>query len=71
MEKEKTIYDLQLHESMIIKSTPLSPGAFPFEWQVTRVPGGWHYKDSSPSRNMALDFFVTYNNEFQVDEEKQ
>lgn len=61
--KQKTIYDLKLHESIIVKVTGQG---YPTSWQVTRVPGGWFYQDDNPNRTTVNEFFVAYNNEFQI-----
>jgi len=61
--KQKTIYDLKLHESIIVKVTGQG---YPTSWQVTRVPGGWFYQDDNPNRTTVSEFFVAYNNEFQI-----
>ena len=60
MNKEKTIYDLKLHEDMRIDIEGTPDGA---TWEVIRVPGGWLYhlwRDG----NKISDNFVPYNNEF-------
>ena len=61
--KQKTIYDLKLHESIIVKVTGQG---YPTNWQVTRVPGGWFYRDDNPNRTTVSEFFVAYHNEFQI-----
>ena len=53
--KEKTIYDLELHEGMFV-------GAM---W-VVRVPFGWIYQCWDMERNQPMTgTFVPFNNEFQ------
>jgi len=49
---DKTIYDLELHETLKDESTI---------YCVTRVPGGWIYRVSYKDTLI----FVPYNNEFQ------
>jgi hypothetical protein len=67
--KQKTIYDLNLHESIMVKVTGQG---YPTTWQVTRVPGGWFYQEENPRKTTMSEFFVLYNNEFQeVKENKE
>ena len=56
----KTIYDLELHEALIIEE---SGDGFHTKWSVTRVPGGWHYYDTNPNRTTVNSFYVPFNNE--------
>lgn len=58
-EKEPTIYDLALHETIIIKFGPSE--AF-----ITRVAGGWLYNIYRLDRNSMVSTFVPFNNEFQL-----
>lgn len=53
MTKQKTIYELGLHEC-----TPVDPSAF----YVMRVPGGWLY--CSQSHHAVPPVFVPYSEEF-------
>ena len=44
--KEKTIYDLKLHETLVVvEQLPPNANGQPVEkkYEVTRVPGGWVY----------------------------
>jgi len=56
----KTIYDLKLHEYIIIDYS---------DTIVTRVPGGWIYeieRSNGHSRGRLINtIFVPYNNEYQ------
>lgn len=56
--KSKTIYDLELHES--ITQETFGKG-MPIKWMVTRVPGGWFYQDSNPNRKTVSEFLVPFN----------
>ncbi len=60
--KQKTIYDLDLHESTIVKTNGTG---YPYEFEVIRVAGGWFYIDSNPRVVQPRSFFVAFNNEFQ------
>jgi len=63
--EEKTIYELDLHESIILHVDLLGDDdGYPYKWQVTRVPGGWFYQDSNISRTTVSQFFVPYDREF-------
>ena len=53
MKKEKTIYDLELHEDILIHNL----------LNVVRVPGGWMYENIRDERLSSV--FVPFNNEFQ------
>ena len=61
MSKEKTIYDLDLHESMTIRVSPIDKKGYDFDWQVTRVASGWFYQDSNPRKTVVSQFFVFAN----------
>lgn len=54
MSKEKTIYELELHES--------TGGD---NYRITRVPGGWVYQIQSWEELSMAMTFVPYNNEFE------
>lgn len=60
--KDKTIYDLELHESMEVKTGPVN-------WEVTRVASGWLYQDNNPNRTTVSEFFVPYSNRFKPEQE--
>lgn len=62
MKKQKTIYDLKLHESMIVKNTG---EAYHTDWQIIRVASGWYYYYMNPNRTTVNSFFVPYDNSFQ------
>lgn len=53
--KEKSIYDLKLHEETGISNY----------FYATRVPGGWIYSSYNGSSDMQFQVFVPFNNEFQ------
>lgn len=55
---EKTIYDLEFHETIEIKSGYIS-------YTVTRVAGGWIYNYIRLDRNQITMVFVPFDNQFQ------
>lgn len=57
MAKEKTIYDLVLHEILFFNESCLS---------VTRVPGGWVYCCWDDTGRSHAAVFVEYNEEFLI-----
>ena len=61
----KNIYELDLHESIVVQVKPLDGKGYPYQMQVTRLPSGWLYTDNSPSRKTACEFFVPFDNRFQ------
>lgn len=60
-ESKKTIYDLELHESMIVETTG---NGYPYKWQVIRFASGWLYCDYNPNRSTGGEFFVPFDNKF-------
>lgn len=63
--KSKTIYELDLHESLLIEVANCSSNDFsgrgtfyPYVWQVTRVATGWIYQHASPSIRDVEGYFV-------------
>ena len=58
-EKEKTIYDLSLHESISVTNTVGG------KVEITRVPGGWVYAFDYPGFRQSPIVFVPFNNDFQ------
>lgn len=60
----KTIYELKLHETIVIKVERIYGKGYPYEWQVTRVAGGWIYQNSSHTITQPESFFIPFNNEF-------
>lgn len=58
---EKTIYDLELHESLKIND----------EMRLIRVPGGWIYQTVHPDTMLCESVLVPFNNEFQKKEPVQ
>lgn len=50
--KERTIYDLDLHDFLIVRNT----------YFVLRVPGGWLYDSDFGAESRAV--FVPFNDEF-------
>lgn len=69
----KNIYELQLHEVVVISET-VHNHSTPTKTTVTRVPGGWiykTYKSMDGGDNIALTsnaVFVPYNEEFKSKE---
>lgn len=59
----KTIYDLELHESITVK---VFGSGNHIEWHVTRVASGWFYQDQNPVRTTVSEFFVPFDNKFQI-----
>lgn len=59
-EKKKTIYELDLHETVDVK---IMSGI----WTITRVPSGWIYQNGSPSTTIPVRFFVPFDNRFHPD----
>ena len=55
--KEKTIYDLELHETIRIPVDHI-------EWHITRVASGWIYSHVRLDQGQMNTIFVPYNNEF-------
>lgn len=53
MSKQKTIYDLELNENIVVNGHT-----------VHRVPGGWVYTREEPQVNILSTCFVPYSNEF-------
>ena len=65
--KEKTIYELDLHETLTVeeKVTPLFDGATDIKkYEVTRVPGGWVYSFEYPGFRQSPIVFVPYHSDF-------
>lgn len=61
---KKTIYDLKLHETLIISSEIIDTDGHANtsdQLCVTRVPGGWIYRKNTSSEHCV---FVPSNNEF-------
>lgn len=56
--KDKTIYDLKLHETLMVEIKHKT-------WGVTRVPGGWIYQNESPRITIPVGYFVPFDNTFQ------
>lgn len=61
-ESKKTIYDLELHESIVVEQ---NGDGYPYKWQVIRVASGWLYLDQNPNRTNGGEFFVPFDNKFQ------
>lgn len=57
-EKEKTIYELGLHESLAMKSS--LGGVI----EITRVPGGWVYTFEYVGFRQSPIVFIPFHNEF-------
>jgi len=61
--KAKTIYDLELHESIIVKVETIGPSEkyaplYPYIWQVTRVATGWIYQNASSNITQHEGYFI-------------
>lgn len=67
---EKTIYQLELHESIFLE--PTENGSLTERTLVTRVPGGWMYNTyfqinrTTGNINYTTSIFVPYNEEFKL-----
>ena len=59
MNKGKSIYELDLHECMLVYSDPDDDLTI----SVTRVPGGWNYGYWNNNVLVAVEF-VPYSDEF-------
>ena len=53
---EKTIWDLEIHEAMMVEG---KGKGYAILWFVTRVPGGWIYKFSNPN-GTGDDHFIPF-----------
>ena len=62
----KNIYQLDLHESIVVQVNLLSRKGYPYEMQVTRLPSGWLYTDINPRRKHGGEFFVPFDNRFEL-----
>jgi hypothetical protein len=62
MEKEKTIYDLKLHETLEVEDGIIKGK----KYEITRVPGGWIYALDFPGWRLTQVVFVPFDNGFQV-----
>lgn len=70
--KEKTIYDLEFNETMIVDelhmehddSVPLESRILLRRIEVTRVPGGWIYNIEYPRNQQNPVVFIPFNAEF-------
>lgn len=63
MEKEKeikTIYDLAMHETMLVLGSIDGVKETEKKIEVTRVPGGWIYAFEFPGFRQAPTVFVPY-----------
>ena len=59
MEKVKTIWDLKLHETLIVEESEI--GIKGKKYEVTRVPGGWIYLLEFPGYRQAPTVFVPWS----------
>lgn len=65
----KSIYELELHETILVEVSRQEPmqikscAAYPTIFQVTRVPGGWHYIDANPQCENVIQFFAPLDHE--------
>lgn len=64
--KQKTIYELDLHECTIVQTNGTGEQ---LRYTVLRVAGGWFYEHLSTTTNTGIRFFVPYNTEFQTKNE--
>lgn len=72
--KEKTIYDLKLHETLVVIENIKRPVINANNntetvddikrYEITRVPGGWVYAFEYPGFRQSPIVFVPFNNEF-------
>jgi len=66
MEKEKTIYDLKLHETLFIEEKlpiqPMQNEPAIKKYEVTRVAGGWVYAFEYPGWRQSQIVFVPFDN---------
>jgi hypothetical protein len=61
MEKQKTIYDLKLHETMSIENCT----------DIIRVEGGWIYRGyETVNGDISTQCFVPFGNQLQEDREE-
>jgi hypothetical protein len=66
---KKSIFELQLHETINLPKTPLTENLADFT-KVTRVPGGWIYTEfnqeigQNETSIATSSVFVPYNDEF-------
>ena len=61
----KNIYELDLHESVVVQVKPIDKRGYLYEMQVTRLPSGWLYTDLNPKSTNPCEFFVPFDNKFQ------
>lgn len=61
MKKEKTIYDLNLHEKIYVEGGKNDP----FETSVMRVAGGWIYRSCAKGSTLMSAVFVPFDNSWQ------
>ena len=62
-EKEKTVYNLGLHETLVVQNSVKG------NMEITRVPGGWLYAMEYPGFRQSPVTFVPFDNGFQGDVE--
>ena len=60
MEKEKTVFDLKLHETLVIQEKVKNTEGKEVEkfYEATRVPGGWVYNFDYPGYRQSQIVFV-------------
>ena len=58
-EKEKTIYDLELHEILVIQTSIGS------KIEITKVANGWIYSFDYPGYRQCATVFVPFDNQYQ------
>ncbi|HEA46434.1 MAG TPA: hypothetical protein ENH99_01495 [Candidatus Pacearchaeota archaeon] len=66
-EKEKTIYNLELHETLILlidEKDPATEKEIEKRIEITRVPGGWVYAFDYPFFRQTSVVFVPFNNQY-------
>ena len=61
MDKNKTIYDLKLHETLVIEEDiKIGEVEGVKKYEVTRVPGGWIYSFEYPGWRQQENTFVPF-----------
>jgi hypothetical protein len=61
-ENKKSIYDLELHETMTVEGLP----NLTLYTSVMRVPGGWIYRSYYRTHNVMSNTFVPFDSGFQL-----
>lgn len=63
--KEKSIYDLELHQTLFVEEEVLINGVDKStkKYEVTRVPGGWVYAFEYPGFRQSPIVFVPFRDD--------